>query len=137
MEQHIADYREARLRRHENHMPWRMSGAVHDIEHEIAHGYLVAVFQPAVRREGAYSRKARALRLLDQSGDPEVIPAVRAFDGDIKVLGDIGHRAYVVDVRVSDQYFLDRDPSFLDCLNDSLGLTAGIDNGGFAAVLAA
>jgi hypothetical protein len=70
----------------------------------------VAIGQPARGREGVGMRKAEHLALLRQAVDPELVARVRADDGQVQLIGQLGGAAGVVDVGVRQPDLLQRQP---------------------------
>ncbi len=129
LEQHVAHQGHARRRMHEHHMARRMSGAVIDVENEIPHRHRVAIFQPAVRRETARGRKAVLPRGLRHALDPEGVVAVRPFDGELELFGDILHRTGMIQMPMRDQQFFQRHAAPFGRGQQLLRLATGIHQG--------
>ena len=87
LEQHVADDQKLRGFVIEDHMPGRMSGAVKDVQFQLAHRHGIAVVEPAIRRKGTGARHAEALALLAGLVDPELVFRVRSLDRQRQLFG--------------------------------------------------
>src|SRR3546814_10342802 len=83
---------------HEDNMARRMARAMHDIEFQIPQRDDIVMLQPAVRREAAAGGKAVLLRRVRHAVDPELVVAMRPFDGQLELLGDLHHRTGMIEM---------------------------------------
>jgi len=125
-EQHVADEGKARRPVHEHHVARRVARAMDDVEFELAHGYGVAIDQPAVRLE-ALSFQAVALRRIVEAFDPETVALVRSFQRHAHVLRqDAGHAA-VIHVAVRNQHLFQCHPGAFERQFQPIQVATGID----------
>src|SRR3546814_17725296 len=86
---------------HEDNMARRMARAMHDIEFQIPQRDDIVMLQPAVRRDAAAGGKAVLLRRVRHAVDQELVVAMRPFDGQLEMLGDLHNRTVMSEERRS------------------------------------
>ena len=128
LEKYIAHEAEAMHAVEEHHRPGRVAGTFQNREFERPDRDLVALLQPAVRREGtrfiAISR-TRFLQLVEQEG----IFRVRTFDLDLEPVSQFRRSTRMIDMAVGEKDLLDRYLRLLSSLEDPVDVSAGIDHG--------
>ena len=67
-------------------MPRRMAGTVEDPEQLLAHGYGIALLQPAIRQEGIGMGKSRHPAPLGQFVQPELVLPVGPLNWHAQLL---------------------------------------------------
>ncbi len=110
------------------HVPRRVPRAMQDIELDLTEGHLIAILEPAIRREALHRRKTEHLALLRHAVDPETVFFMRPLDRHSGLLGQGGNGAGVVDMTVGDEYLRQGQPFCRQRLFDTADIATGIDN---------
>src|SRR3569832_2804054 len=108
-EQDVADMGEAHLLVEEHHAARLVTGAVKDVEAELADLDPVAFIEPAIRREIAYAGEAEPRAALDHVVQQQFVGEMRALDRHAARLAQLGRTADVIDMAVREPDLLDRD----------------------------
>lgn len=130
LEQHVTDKGKPRIRLKKHHVPGRMTGTMQYIEPQIADLHLVAVIQPAIRRERHCRRKAEQLGLLRQRIQPELFFTLRTDNRNAERIAQFHGRAHMVKMTVGEQHTLQRESALRHLGKQAFGFTTGVDQRG-------
>ena len=117
-------------------MAWRVAWAMAHLQGVLAERDYVAVVQPACGRERTRGGEVVAGSGLWQTVNPKLIAFVRADDGQVQLLGQIGGGTGVVDVGVGDPNLLQLHTELLACVCQHGQIATGIDDGGLHRFIA-
>ncbi len=92
--------------------------------------------QPARGLERARGWKAITGRCHRHTVNPELVRRVRANDGQLQQLGQVGRGAGVVQVAVGDPDLLQRNAQALDGVQQQIHVATRVDDGGAALFIA-
>jgi len=112
-----------------------MAGAMQDVEAQFADRNLVALVEPAVRREIAHAGHAEPRAARYDIVEQELVGDVRADDLDLQRVAQIGGAADMIDVTMGEPDLFHGDARLLDRGLDFWNVAAGVDHdrllGGF------
>ena len=94
--QHVTDKGALDLRGVEHHVARCVARAMAHLQRLVADLHGIAIVQPARRREMLRGRKTKHRALLRQAINPELVPRVRADDGQLQPLGQLARAARMV-----------------------------------------
>lgn len=117
----------------ENDVPWGVARAVSDRPSRLTNRHFITVVEPAIGCECTRRRETKHGSLLRKLIDPKALLAVRALNGNGKLLGQVSDCAGVVDVRVRDQDFLNDHLVVTSSGEDSLRIAARVNQRAAAA----
>lgn len=134
--EHVAHLSEPRRAFEIDQMPRGVAGAVQHLQLARAKRDALTMLKPAIRCEGRDRRKAEALALILQPLDEECVVAMRAQNGAVERGGQLGARAYMVEMTMGKQDGLWLNLEFVNQGKQTFGFAAWVDHHGLAALFA-
>jgi hypothetical protein len=134
--QHVPDKGPTDLRCVKHHMPRRVARAMAHMQGAVANAYRVTVEKPACGGEAFRMRQAKALALLGQAVNPELVARMRADDWQAKSGREFLGAARMVDVGMGQPDLFQRQPQLTDGVEQQVQVATGIDDGGLEGFVA-
>src|ERR1700674_1051968 len=132
-EQHVADNGEALRGIEQGDAARRMARAVQDIEGQLADLYLIALVEPAFRRDVARTGHPEGAAALGQAFEQKPVGAVRPLDRHVttraETLLELGGAAGVIDMTMGEPDLIDAHTGLRDRILDPRQIASRVDHG--------